>query len=115
MTGSASTYGNMTRRIVSVSARFRGDHYSATNFFASATARGPRSLCPAPATLTKRLGARKIIQTLAELHGDDKVVLAVYYQHRRGDLANAQIRAKLILHEKPHRQEPIVSRADIGR
>jgi hypothetical protein len=38
----------------------------------------------------------------------------MHYQHRRGDLADAQIRAKLVLHEELHRRESIMPRADIG-
>ena len=37
--------------------RFPETHCSAMNRFAAATARAPRSLCPPPATRTKRLGA----------------------------------------------------------
>ena len=83
------------------------------NSFAAATARVPRSLWPASAMLTKRLGARiRPYSRLPSIIGNDEVVLAVHYKHRRGDAANPQIRAKLVLHEKSHRHEPIMPRAD---
>ena len=49
----------------------------------------------------------------AKRHWDYKVLLAVHYQHRRGDLASAQIRAELVLHQQPHWHEPVMMRADI--
>jgi hypothetical protein len=51
---------------------------------------------------------------LAERHGNNGVVLAVYHQHRCRNLANAQVRAELVLHEEPHRHEPVTLRADIS-
>jgi hypothetical protein len=35
------------------------------------------------------------------------------HQHRRPDFAHKQIRAKLVLHQEPHRHKPIVLRADV--
>ena len=50
------------RLFAAVSARFHENHCSATNRFAAATARAPRSLWPAAATH----------KALAERHGDHK-------------------------------------------
>ena len=52
-------------------------------------------------------------QPLAEDDGNDSVVLAVYHQHGRHDLANAPVRVKLILHKEPHRHEPVVLHAHV--
>ena len=57
----------------------------------------------------------QVIKAFAKCKGDDTIVFAVNYQHRCGDLAGDQIRAKLVLHEKPHRHEPIMVRTNIDR
>jgi hypothetical protein len=70
---------------------------------------------PGAGNAHKALGRRdQAIEPLAERHGNDSVVLTVYHEDRRRDLANAQVRAKLILHYGPHRHEPVVQCADIG-
>jgi hypothetical protein len=61
------------------SARLPRRSLSAMNCFAVATPRAPRSLCPAPATHSKRLlgGLDQAAQPLAEGNRNDGVVLAV--------------------------------------
>src|SRR6266446_5695440 len=54
------------------------------------------------------------IEPLRQRHRHDIVALAVQHQHRCRDLADAQIRAELILHQQPYRHEPISLRPDIG-
>jgi hypothetical protein len=63
--------------------------------------------------LTKRLGARISVQSRLPSVMGTSIVLAVHDQRRCGDLASAQIRAKLVLHQEPHRHEPVMMRADI--
>jgi hypothetical protein len=53
------------------------------------------------------------IKPLTESNGNNHVIFAVHYPYWRGDLASAQIRAKPVLHEYPHRREPVVLRADV--
>src|SRR5262245_35489925 len=54
------------------------------------------------------------IEPLRQRHRHDIVAVAVQYQHRRRDLADAQIRAELVLHQQPYRHEPILLHPDIG-
>src|SRR5436190_16667504 len=57
--------------------------------------------------------SHKTVKPLTETDGNDRVVLAVDYQHRSPDFADTQIRAKLVPHQEPHRYKPVVLRADI--
>ena len=54
------------------------------------------------------------IETLAERYGNDSIVFTVHHERWRRDLPNAQVRAELVLHDDPHRREPVVPCADIG-
>ena len=57
VTSSADGLLSPARSTRTCSGHFPENHSSAMNRFAAATARTPRSLCPAPATRKKRLGA----------------------------------------------------------
>jgi hypothetical protein len=55
---------------------------------------GPRAeiVVPGAGNANETLGRRdQAIEPLAERHGNDSVVLTVHHEHRRRDLANAQV------------------------
>jgi hypothetical protein len=53
------------------------------------------------------------VEPFAEIDWDDSILFAMEDQDRSSDLGRAQVRAKLILHKKPHWHKPLVPRADI--
>ena len=54
-------------------------------------------------------------QPLAERDRNHAVALAMQHQERRGHLADPRVGAERVLHQEPHRQKPIGSRADVDR